>query len=283
MPASSATHPGFSFGGESVLFAADNVSPNSILWRMQLEGGRHALNDTSSPPRPTRWSLRHRAGRSSSRIRRCRGCRRNHRSGFPSRTAPSPQHRHRWRIAPPSRPSGDKILFLRNWTRRPQKRAAALRHEHQRLATQTELTHNSDDDVADPRWSSPDGKFIVYCLQRRPAARHDRAELRHLAHARRRPAQAVAAHDQTVRTTTAPRSTAPATLSTIRSNRGGQWNVWLIRGRPGGVHGWRGGGRCERGDPFDRGTGTYSCPCLWQLEERPRAWVPYVPIATSRP
>ncbi|HEY8749654.1 MAG TPA: hypothetical protein VIM11_16845 [Tepidisphaeraceae bacterium] len=214
-----AMFPGFTFNGDSVLFASDNISPNALLWRMQLEGGgTKMVRITSSDsldffPSGGQQSIAY-----TSIPRRAKSpeiwlCRPD--GGEPSLITEGE--------APQIAPSGDKILYTRLWTAPGGKQSVRqlwIMNINGGVATQ--LTHNKDFDVIDPKWDS-DGKWIVYSSNEGKDARGVHNFDIWLATADGR---------QTLQLTsdgsddTSPSFDRSGNFIYFRSNRGGFWNVW---------------------------------------------------------
>ena len=179
----SAMFPSFSFNGDSVLFASDNTSPNALLWRMQVDtGGTRMIRITSSDSLDYDPSGGQEFVAYTSIPRRAKS---------PEVWLTRPDGREPSLVtdgeSPQISPSGDKIAFIKLWTAPGgQSAVRQLWVMNVNGGEATQLTQNRDFEVIDPKWS-PDGKWIVYASNEGKDAR--RAELRHLAHDRRRPPQ----------------------------------------------------------------------------------------------
>ncbi len=214
-----AMFPGFTFNGDSVLFASDNISPNSLLWSMQLgRGGSKMVRITSSDsldylPSGGQQLIAYTSIRRRANTPQIWLCRPN--GGEPCLITE--------REAPQIAPSGDKILFTRLWTAPGGKRSVRqLWIMNINGGGETQLTQNKDFDVIDPRWD-PDGKWIVYASNEGRDARGVHNFDIWLATADGR---------ETIQLTsdgsddTSPSFDRSGNFIYFRSNRGGFWNVW---------------------------------------------------------
>jgi hypothetical protein len=214
-----ATFPGFSFNGDSVLFASDHISLNALLWRMQVDaggprmvkltssdsldyqpsGGQQYLSYTSLPRRskmPQVWLARP-DGNEPSLVR----------EGESSQISPA----------------GDRVLYTKLWTAPGGKTSV---HQLWTMdingGADTQLTQNQDFDVIEPRWD-PDGKWIVYASNEGRDARGVRNfDIWLMTADGRKRIQLTSdgSHDSS------PSFDRTGRYVYFRSNRGGFWNVW---------------------------------------------------------